>query len=115
MGGPVRASYYCVRMDLRFAVPERDITNDRKQFYLFVENAGWLVLLRLPVEPTQFRVRKSADSLEATSTQILILRELLQHACDFVAGLKDESKSLRFILDLFPPHDVEIAPPLVET
>jgi len=67
MGSPVGASHNHVRMHLRFSLLECDITNVRKQFHLFVENTGWLVLLRLPVEPTQLRIRKSADGLEATS------------------------------------------------
>ena len=67
VGGPVRASYYQVRMHLRLSVREGDVANKRKQFHLFVENAGWIVLFRLPVELTQLRVRKSADGFEATS------------------------------------------------
>ena len=67
MGGPVRASQYYVRVHLRLSVPEGDVADQRKQFHLFVENAGWIVLFRLPVEPTQLRVRKSADGFEATS------------------------------------------------
>ena len=82
MGGPVRASHYYVRVHLRLSVPEGDVADQRKQFHLFVENAGWIVLFRLPVEPTQLRVRKSADGFEATSPQTLSPRELLQHACD---------------------------------
>jgi hypothetical protein len=31
----------------------------------------------------------SADGFEATSRQTLLPRELLQYACDLVAGLKD--------------------------
>jgi len=89
VGGPVRASYYHVCMHLRLSVPEGDVANERKQFHLFVENAGWIVLFRLPVEPTQLRVRKSADGLEAASRQSLCPRELLQHAHDLVAGLKN--------------------------
>ena len=89
MGGPVKAPDYHVRMHLRLSVPEGDVANERKQFHLFVENAGWIVLLRLPVEPTQLRVGKSADGFETTSRQTLSPRELLQHACDLVAGLKD--------------------------
>src|SRR5438477_994618 len=104
MGGSVRASYYQVRMHLRLSVLERGVANERKQFHLFVENAGWIVLFRLPIEPTQFRVRESADGFKATTAQTLVLRELLQEACDLVAGLKDQGKNLRFILDLFPPH-----------
>ena len=71
LGGAVRAPYYHVRMHLRLSVPEGDVANKRKQFHLFVENAGWVVLFRLPVEPTQLRVRKSADGLEATFRQTL--------------------------------------------
>ncbi|MDB6032002.1 MAG: hypothetical protein JWM16_2340 [Verrucomicrobiales bacterium] len=36
--------------------------------------------------------------------QTLVLRELLQHVCDLLAGVKDQRKDLRFITDLFPPH-----------
>ena len=54
MGRPVGASYYHVRMHLRLSVPEGDVANERKQFHLFVENAGWIVLFRLPVEPPSF-------------------------------------------------------------
>jgi hypothetical protein len=54
-------------MHLRFSFLESDVANERKQFHLFIENAGWTVLLGLPVEPTQLRVRESADGLEATS------------------------------------------------
>src|SRR5207302_3685834 len=89
VGGPVRTSHYHVRMHLRLPVPEGDVADKRKQFHLFIENAGWIILFRLPVEPTQLRVRKSAGSFEATSRQTLSPRELLQHACDLVAGLKD--------------------------
>ena len=89
MSGPVRASYYHVTMHLRLSVSEGDVANERKEFHLFVENAGWIVLFRLPVQPTQLRVGKSADGFEATSRQTLSPRELLQHACDLVAGLKD--------------------------
>ncbi len=60
MGGSVGASYYHVRMHLRFSLIEGDIANERKQFHLFIENAGRVVLFRLPVEPTQLCVRKSA-------------------------------------------------------
>ena len=87
VGGPVGASYYHVRMHLRLSVPEGDVANKRKQFHLFVENAGWIVLFRLPVEPTQLRVRKGADGFEATSRQTLFL--LLQHASDLVASPED--------------------------
>jgi hypothetical protein len=52
VGGPVRASHYHVSMHLRLSVSEGDVANERKQFHLFVENAGWIVLFRLPVEPT---------------------------------------------------------------
>jgi hypothetical protein len=76
-------------MHLRLSVSEGDVANERKQFHLFVENAGWIVLFRLPAEATQLRVRKSADGFEATSSQTLSARELLQLACDLVAGLKD--------------------------
>src|ERR1017187_167119 len=89
VGSPVRSSYYHVRMHLRLSVPEGDVANKRKQFHLFVENAGWIVLFCLPIEPTQLRVRESADGLEAASRQTLCPRELLQHARDLVAGLKD--------------------------
>src|SRR5271167_2390349 len=84
--GSIRASYYHVGMHLRLSVLEGDIANERKQFHLFGENAGWIVLFRLPVEPTQLRVRKSADGFEATSRQTLCPRELLQRARDLVAG-----------------------------
>src|SRR5438105_6404975 len=67
VGGPVRTSHYHVRMHLRLPVPEGDVADKRKQFHLFIENAGWIILFRLPVEPTQLRVRKSAGSFEATS------------------------------------------------
>ena len=40
VGSPVGASYYRVRMHLRFSVLEGDVANERKQFHLFVENAG---------------------------------------------------------------------------
>src|SRR5271169_6669612 len=53
VGGSIRASYYQVGMHLRLSVLEGDIANERKQFHLFGENAGWIVLFRLPVEPTQ--------------------------------------------------------------
>jgi hypothetical protein len=53
VGGSIRASYYHVGMHLRLSVPEGDVANKRKQFRLFVENADWIVLFRLPVEPTQ--------------------------------------------------------------
>jgi hypothetical protein len=66
VGGPVGASYHHVHMHLRLSVPEGDVANERKQFHLFVENAGWIVLFRLLVEPTQLRVRKSADGFEAS-------------------------------------------------
>ena len=89
MGGSIRASYYHVGMHLRLSVPEGDVANERKQFHLFVENAGGIVLFRLSVKPTQLRVGKSADGFETTSRQTLSPRELLQHACDLVAGLKD--------------------------
>jgi hypothetical protein len=52
VSGPVRASYYQVSMHLRLSVSEGDVANERKQFHLFVENAGSIVLCRLPVEPT---------------------------------------------------------------
>jgi hypothetical protein len=71
---------------------------------LFVENAGWIVLFCFPLEPTQLRVRTSADGFKAASPQTLVLRKLLQHACDLVASLKDQGENLRFILDLFPSH-----------
>src|SRR5208337_1277869 len=89
VGGPVRASYNHVGMHLRLSVPEGYVANERKQFHLFVENACWIVLFCLPVEPTQLRVRKSADGFEVTSRQTLSPRELLQHACDLVAVLED--------------------------
>jgi hypothetical protein len=44
----------------RLSVPEGDVAYERKQLHLFVENAGWIVLFRLPVEPAQFRVRERA-------------------------------------------------------
>jgi hypothetical protein len=37
----------------------------------------------------QLRIRKRADGFKATSPQSLALRELLRHAGDLVAGLKD--------------------------
>lgn len=89
MGRPVGASYYHVRMHLRLSVPQGDVANERKQFHLFVENAGGIVLFRLPVEPTELRARKSADGFETTSCQTLSPCELLQRARDLVAGLKD--------------------------
>src|SRR5271167_773758 len=89
VGGTVEPSHYHVRVHLRLSVLEGDVADERKQFHLFVENAGWIILFRLPVEPTQLRVRKRADGFKATSPQTLVLRELLQHACDLVASLKD--------------------------
>jgi hypothetical protein len=53
VGSPVGASHYHVRMHLRLSIPEGNVTNERKQFHLFVENADWIVLFRLPVEPSQ--------------------------------------------------------------
>jgi hypothetical protein len=35
---------------------EGDVANERKQFQLFAENAGWIVLFRFPIEPAQLRV-----------------------------------------------------------
>jgi hypothetical protein len=64
VGRPVGASYYDVRMHLWLSVVEGDVANERKQFHLFVENAGWIVLFRPPVRPTQLRVGKSADGLK---------------------------------------------------
>ena len=52
VGATVGASHYRVRMHLRLSVLEGDVANERKQFRLFVENAGWIVLFRFPVEPT---------------------------------------------------------------
>src|ERR1700690_2370802 len=89
VGGPVRAPNYHVRMHPWLSVLEGDVTNERKQFHLFVENAGWIVLFRFPVEPTQLRVRKRADGFKATARQSLVLRELLERACDLLASLKD--------------------------
>ena len=85
MGGTVGASHYSVRVHLRHSVLERDVANERKQFHLFVENAGWVVLFRCQVEPAQLRVRKGADGFKATSPQTLVLRELLQHACGYAS------------------------------
>jgi len=51
VGGPISASYYNVRMHLQLSVPKGDVANERKRFRLLVENAGWVVLFRLPVEP----------------------------------------------------------------
>src|SRR5271166_4108230 len=67
VGGSIGASYYHVGMYLRLSVPEGDVANEREQIHLFVENAGWIVLFRLPVEPAQLRVGKSADGFETTS------------------------------------------------
>ena len=50
MGGPIGASYHHVRMHLWLSVLESGVANERKQFDLFVENAGWIVLFRFPVE-----------------------------------------------------------------
>src|SRR6202451_931509 len=86
---PVSTSHHHVRMHLRLSVPERDVANQRKQLHLFGEHAGWIVLFRLPVEPAQLRVRKSADRLKATPRYTLSHRELLQQACDLVARVKD--------------------------
>ena len=89
MGGSVGASYYHVRMHLRLSVFEGDVANERKQFHLFVENAGWIVLFRRQVEPAQLRIRKRADGFKATSPQTLVPGELLQHTYDLVASFKD--------------------------
>ncbi len=67
VGDTVGPSHYHVRIHLRLSVFEGDVANQRKQFHLFVENAGWIVLFRFPVEPTQLRVRKHADGVRATS------------------------------------------------
>jgi hypothetical protein len=56
VGGPIGSSYHHVRMHLRLSVLESGVANERKQFDLFVENAGWIVLFCFPVEPTQLRV-----------------------------------------------------------
>ena len=49
VGGSVPASYHHVSMHLRLPPSLKgDAANERKQFHLFVENTGWLVLLRLP-------------------------------------------------------------------
>src|ERR1700690_4101741 len=106
LGATIGASHYNVRVHLRLSISESDVANERKKLHLLVENAGWIVLFRFPVEPTQFRVRKRADGFKAASPQPLVLRELLQHPCDLVAGLKYQGKDLRFILDLLPPHVV---------
>jgi hypothetical protein len=37
-----------VGMHLRLSVPEGDVVNKRKQFHLFVENAGWIVTFSSP-------------------------------------------------------------------
>jgi hypothetical protein len=66
-GDTVGPSHYHVRIHLRLSVFEGDVANQRKQFHLFVENAGWIVIFRFPVEPTQLRVRKRADGFRATS------------------------------------------------
>jgi len=89
VGSSVRASYHDMRMHLRLSVFDGDVADERKPLHLFVENAGGIVFFRLPVEPTQLCMRKSADGFEATSPQTLPPRELLQHGCDLVAGLKD--------------------------
>src|ERR1017187_2780606 len=89
VGATVGASHYRARVHLRLSVLEGDVTNERKQFHLFVENEGWIVLFRFPVEPPQLRVRKRADGFKATARQSLVLRELLERACDLLASLKD--------------------------
>ena len=65
--GPSHRSVLLPRAHAPVSVLEGDVANERKQFHLFVENAGWIVLFRLPVEPTQLRVRKNADGFEAAS------------------------------------------------
>src|SRR5271154_2247255 len=89
VGVTVGASHHHMRVNLGLSISESDIANEREQFHLFVENAGWIVPFGFPVEPTQLRVRKRADGFEATSPQSLALRELSQRACDLVASLKD--------------------------
>jgi|SRR5580692_5626154 hypothetical protein len=64
--GTVGAFHYHVRVHLRHSVFEGDVANERKQFHLFVENAGWIVLFRCQVEPAQLRIRKRADGFKAT-------------------------------------------------
>jgi hypothetical protein len=56
MGSPVGASHYDVRVHLRLSILEGDVANEREQFQLFAENAGWIVLFRFPIEPAQLRV-----------------------------------------------------------
>src|SRR6202044_3785553 len=109
VSGPVGASHHHVRMHLWLFVVEGDVSNQRKQLHLLVENAGWIILFRFQVEPSQLRVRKSADRFKTASPQTLMLRELLQYARDLVASVKDQGKCSRFVLDLFPAHDISFS------
>src|SRR5580692_7510431 len=51
VGRTVATSHHHVRVHLRLSVLESDVANQRKQFHLFVEDAGWIVFFRFPVEP----------------------------------------------------------------
>jgi hypothetical protein len=48
VGSSVRASHHDMRMHLRVSVFEGNVADERKQFHLFVENAGGIVFFRPP-------------------------------------------------------------------
>ena len=69
MRSPVGTPYDQMCVHLRFAVLEPDVANHRERFHLFIENHGRLTFFSIPVEPPELRTGKSADRLEAASSQ----------------------------------------------
>src|ERR1700741_732729 len=64
MGSPVGASHCDVRVHLRLSILKDDVANERKQFQLFAENAGWIILFRFQLSQPSFAYESAPVALK---------------------------------------------------
>src|ERR1700733_460352 len=108
MSGAVSPPDHQVRMNLRLAVFERDVANERKQLHLFVELHRGFIFLGVPVEPAQLYLAQCADRLETASGQVILPRHLFEHLLNLLPGLENHREGLRFIRNLPGTHSARL-------
>ncbi len=70
MSGTVGFSNHHMRMYLRLAVFQSDVTDEGDQFRLLFENDRSIVLFSLPIESSELHGRECADGLEAARSKL---------------------------------------------
>ena len=104
VSGPIRFAEHDVGVDLRDAVLESDIADQRKHFHL-LHNRYFLVFFLVAIEIAKHDIPKGANRCEVTGAEIIFLGKRSQLIDKFISFIEyDRKRLLPLLIDQLGFH-----------